>query len=105
MIPIINIPGVIAVYKLEGDKIIKIDGDDVNIDFNKLASIIFENIRMGREEAKDLSFLEPLRGFAMILDDLGLVFIDGYIIFADARATNWDMLIKNALKGAVIRNG
>ncbi|AOL17786.1 hypothetical protein BFU36_09140 [Sulfolobus sp. A20] len=105
MVPIINIPGVIAVYKLEGDKIIKIDGEDVNIDFNKLVSIIFENIRIGKEEAKELSFLEPLKGFAMILDNLGLVFIDGYIIFTDARATNWDMLIKNALRGVVIRNG
>ena len=41
----------------------------------------------------------------MILDDLGIVFMNDYLILTDAKKTNWDLLIKDTLKGMVMQNG
>ncbi|MEM4884115.1 MAG: hypothetical protein QXO77_01175, partial [Saccharolobus sp.] len=72
---------------------------------DKLLNILLEKYEDREKEAKELKFLGSLRGFAMILDDLGIVFINDYLILTDAKKTNWDLLIKDTLKGMVMRNG
>ncbi|BDB99288.1 hypothetical protein [Saccharolobus caldissimus] len=100
-----NLPGVLAIYRFQGGRLQKIKGVDIKINLDKLSDILVENMRIGEQEAKDLKFLEPFRGYAMILDNMGIVFIDDYVIFTDAKKTNWDLLIKSALKGMVMQNG
>ena len=100
--PITDQQGVIAVYTLQGGKLVKVEGKDVSVDLDKLARIIEENKRIARQQAGELGFLEPLRGFAMIVDDLGLAVIDDYVVFAEARKVNWDSLLKSLLKGVVV---
>ncbi|MEM0363337.1 MAG: hypothetical protein QXH75_06020 [Sulfolobaceae archaeon] len=100
-----NVAGVKSVYRLQGDKLVKVSGEDIQINPDKLRNILLENMRIGEEEAKELKFLGSLRGFAMILDDLGIVFINDYLILTDAKKTNWDLLIKATLKGMVMQNG
>ncbi|WP_338604650.1 DUF2173 family protein [Sulfolobus tengchongensis] len=100
-----NIPGVLAVYRFQDGKLIKIQGQDLLVDLDKLSNILIENMRIGENEARELKFLEPFRGFAMILDDIGMVFVDDYLIFTNAKKTNWDLLVKSVLKGLVMQNG
>ncbi|ACP39381.1 DUF2173 family protein [Saccharolobus islandicus] len=100
-----NIPGIIAIFRFREGKLTKIQGQDILIDLDKLSNIIMENMRIGENEAKELKFLESFRGFAMILDDIGVVFVDDYLVITNAKKTNWDLLIKAILKGEVIRSG
>lgn len=100
--PITDQQGVIAVYRLKDGKLVKVEGRDVSVDLDKLAGIIEENKRIAEQQASELGFLEPLRGFAMVVDDLGLAVIDNYVVFADARKVNWDSLLKSLLKGVVV---
>ncbi|QGA53248.1 DUF2173 family protein [Sulfolobus sp. E5-1-F] len=100
-----KIPGVIAIFRFHEGKLTKIQGEDILIDLDKLSEILMENMKIGANEARELKFLEPFRGFAMILDDMGVVFLDDYLVITNAKKTNWDLLIKAILKGEVIRNG
>lgn len=100
-----KVPGIIAVFRFREGKLAKIYGQEISMDLDKLSNILVENMRIGETEAKELKFLEPFRGFAMILDDTGVVFVDDYLVITDAKKTNWDLLVKSILKGEVIRSG
>ncbi|BAB66780.1 hypothetical protein [Sulfurisphaera tokodaii] len=93
-----RIPGLIAVYKIDNDSVIKIYGKDINIDINKLKNIIMENMRIGKDEAKKLKLIDPFLGFAMVVDDIGITYLSGLIVITEAKKTNWDFLIKSLLK-------
>ena len=99
-----NVPGVKSVHRLQGDKLVKVSAEDLQINPDKLLNILLEKYEDREKEAKELKFLGSLRGFAMILDDLGIVFINDYLILTDAKKTNWDLLIKDTLKGMVMQN-
>ncbi|MEM0304816.1 MAG: hypothetical protein QW685_07270 [Saccharolobus sp.] len=99
-----NVSGVKSVHRLQGDKLVKVSAEDLQINPDKLLNILLENMKIGEKEAKELKFLGSLRGFAMILDDLGIVFINDYLILTDAKKTNWYLLIKDTLKGMVMQN-
>lgn len=94
-----RIPGLIVVYKIDNDSVKKIYGKDLNIDLDRLKNLIMENMRIGEEEAKKLKLIDPFLGFAMIVDNMGIVYLNNMIIFAEAKKTNWDFLIKNVLRG------
>lgn len=93
-----RIPGLIAVYKIDGDKMIKIQGEDIKVDLEKLRNLLMENMRIGEEEAKKLKLISPFLGFAMIVDDIGITYVNNYVIFTQAKKTNWDFLVKSLLK-------
>ena len=95
-----KIPGLIAVYRINGESLEKVYGIDItSVDLNKLAKILVENMKIGQEEAKKLKLLDPLLGYAMIVDDLGIVVIGDMVYFVRARETNWDNVIKTAIRG------
>jgi hypothetical protein len=94
-----RIPGLIAVYRLENDRLVEVHKNrPINVDLGKLASILKENMEIGSQEAKRLKLLDPFLGFAMIVDDIGITFIGDLLIITDARGTNWDMVIKEVLR-------
>ncbi|QKR00081.1 hypothetical protein GWK48_06565 [Metallosphaera tengchongensis] len=87
------IPGFRAAYRISGDEVTKVKGEDVNINMKKLVEIIRQNAKIGDEEAKKLD-MGTLLGFAMILDDLGIAYMGGYIVFVDALKTNWNKVLE-----------
>lgn len=93
-----RIPGLIAVYKITGDEVKKLYGRDIKIDLKKLRDLIMENMRIGEEEAKELKLLDPFLGFAMIVDNIGITYVNNYIVLTEAKKTNWDFLIKSLLR-------
>ncbi|BFH72346.1 hypothetical protein SJAV_02900 [Sulfurisphaera javensis] len=93
-----RIPGLIAVYKIDNDTVIKLYGRDIKIDLNKLKNILTENMRIGEEEAKKLKLIDPFLGFAMIVDDIGITYLNNLLIVSEAKKTNWDFLIKSVLR-------
>jgi hypothetical protein len=96
-----KIPGLLAVYRFSGEHLEKIYGMDITkVDLSKLAKILMENMEIGKEEAKRLKLLDPLLGYAMIVDDLGLVVIKDMVYFVRAKETNWDYVIKFAIENS-----
>jgi len=43
-----------------------------------------------------------LLGFAMILDDLGVAYMGGYVMFVDAVKTNWNTVL-DAFKEVLVK--
>lgn len=96
-----KIPGLLAVYRFSGEQLEKIYGMDITkVDLSKLAKILMENMKIGKEEAKRLKLLDPLLGYAMIVDDLGLVVIKDMVYFVRAKETNWDYVIEFAVENS-----
>lgn len=94
-----RIPGLIAVYRLENDKLVEVyKARPIKVDLDKLAKILKENMEIGSQEAKRLKLLDPFLGFAMIVDDIGITFVHDILIITDARGTNWDIVINEALR-------
>jgi len=93
-----RIPGLIAVYRITDSQMTKVYGKDVGVDLNKLRDMIMENMRIGEEEAEKLKLIQPFLGFSMIVDDMGLTYINGYVVFTQAKKTNWTLLIKTLLR-------
>ncbi|ABP94461.1 MULTISPECIES: hypothetical protein [Metallosphaera] len=87
------IPGLRAVYRVEDQGMMKITGEDINIDLNKLQAFIKENFKIGQDEAKKLD-MGDLLGFAMILDNLGIAVMGNYVVFVDAVKTNWNKVLE-----------
>lgn len=96
-----DIPGLIGVYKISGNKLVKVYGEDLKINADKLVNILMENMRIGEEEYKKLGY-GPFLGFAMILDDLGIVYLNETLIVVEALKTNWSKVIEEARKGVII---
>ncbi len=88
-----DIPGLIGVYRVSGGSVVKVYGEDLKLDQQKLVNILMENMRIGEEEAKKLG-LGSFMGFAMILDDLGIAYINNTIVVVDAVKTNWSTVVK-----------
>ncbi|MEM0257229.1 MAG: hypothetical protein QXV58_15000 [Saccharolobus sp.] len=42
-----NVAGVKSVYRLQGDKLVKVSGEDLQINPDKLLNILLENMRIG----------------------------------------------------------
>ncbi len=95
-----DIPGLIGIYKITGDSVTKIYGQDLKLDPQKLVNILMENMRIGEEESQKIG-LGSFMGFAMILDDLGIAYINNTIILVDAVKTNWSKVIKELEKGVI----
>ncbi|BCU70998.1 hypothetical protein [Stygiolobus caldivivus] len=96
-----KIPGLLAVYRLKDDHLEKVYGMDmIRVDLGKLAKILVENMEIGQQEAKKLKLLDPLLGYAMIIDDIGVVVVRDLVYFVRARETNWDYVIKHAISSS-----
>jgi hypothetical protein len=95
-----DIPGLIGIYKITGDSVTKIYGQDLKLDPQKLVNILMENMRIGEEESQKIG-LGSFMGFAMILDNLGIAYINNTIILVDAVKTNWSKVIKELEKGVI----
>ncbi|AWR99227.1 hypothetical protein [Metallosphaera hakonensis] len=95
------IPGLKAVYRIDGEEMKKVVGEDVKIDLVKLRKFLMENFEIGKEEAEKLDMGDFL-GFAMILDDLGIALMGNYVIFVDALKTNWNKVLE-AFQEALIQ--
>ncbi|AWR96323.1 hypothetical protein DFR86_01355 [Acidianus sulfidivorans JP7] len=95
-----DIPGLIGVYKISGNTVSKIYGEDLKMDPNKLVSILMENMRIGEEEYKKLGY-GPFLGFAMILDNVGIAYLNETIIVVDAVKTDWSKVLEELRKGVV----
>lgn len=96
-----DIPGLIGVYKISGNKLTKVYGEDLKIDSEKLLKIVMENMRRGEEEYRSIGY-GPFLGFAMILDDLGIIYLNETLIVVDAIRTNWNKAIEEARKGVIL---
>ncbi|ARM74802.1 hypothetical protein [Acidianus manzaensis] len=95
-----DIPGLIGVYKISGNGLSKIYGEDLKMDSNKLINLLMENMRIGEEEFKKLGF-GPFLGFAMILDNTGIAYLNGIVVVVDATKTDWSKVIEEMQKGVV----
>jgi hypothetical protein len=95
-----NIPGLIGVYKIVGSGLEKVYGQDLKVDKDKLIQILMENMRIGEEEARKIG-LGSLMGFAMILDDLGITYLNGALVVVDAVKTNWEIVVRELQSGVV----
>ncbi|MEM1626591.1 MAG: hypothetical protein QXV69_04825 [Sulfolobaceae archaeon] len=98
-----EIPGLIAVYKVVNDKLVKIYGQNVRIDLTRLYEFLKKDYSIGEAQAEKIKFLKPFLGFAMVLDDLGIVYLRDLVIFVDPLKTDWDKVIKIAMKEVVVR--
>lgn len=88
-----KVPGLKAVYRVEGDDLVKVSGEDVKVDTKKLVNFLRDNSKIGEEEARKLD-MGSLLGFAMILDNLGIAYMGNYVLFVDALKTNWNTVLQ-----------
>ncbi|AWR95814.1 hypothetical protein [Acidianus brierleyi] len=95
-----DIPGLIGVYKISGSTITKVYGQDLKLNSEKLLNILMENMRIGEEESRKIG-LGSFMGFAMILDNLGIAYLNNTIILVDAVKTNWSKVVKELEKGVI----
>jgi hypothetical protein len=98
-----QLPGIIAVYRIRGDRAVKEYGETIRIDFTRLIEILKEDYKIGKEQAEKLRFIKPFLGFAMVIDDLGIIYLDDMIIFVDPYKTDWDKVIKAILKEVIVK--
>jgi len=98
-----EIPGLIAVYKVINDKLTKIYGQHVRIDLGRLYEFLKKDYIIGSDQAEKLKFLKPFLGFAMVLDDLGIVYLGDFVIFVDPLKTDWDKVIKLTMKEVIVK--
>ena len=81
-----KIPDLLVVYRFSSEHLEKIYGMDITkVDLSKLDKILMENMEIGKEEAKRLKLLDPLLGYATIVNDLGLVVIKDMVYFVRLR--------------------
>ncbi len=92
-----NVKGVLGVYRLDGNSLVKLWGEDMSIDKEKLITYIKENMEIGSSQAPRLG-MGSFLGFAMILDNVGVVFLNGYLIITDPVKVNWDHVINASMK-------
>lgn len=95
-----DIPGLIGVYKISGSTITKVYGQDLKLNPEKLLNILMENMRIGEEESLKIG-LGSFMGFAMILDNIGIAYLNNTVILVDAVKTNWSKVIKELEKGVI----
>ncbi len=95
-----DIPGLIGVYKISNGTITKVYGEDLRVNPEKLMNILMENMRIGEEESQKIG-LGSFMGFAMILDNLGIAYLNNTIILVDAVKTNWSKVVKELEKGVI----
>ncbi len=86
---------------MKGDDLVKVYGEEINLDTKKLVSFLKENAKIGEEEARKLD-MGTLLGFAMILDNLGVAYMGGYVMFVDAVKTNWNTVL-DAFKEVLVK--
>jgi len=96
-----KVPGLKAVYSVKGDDLVKVYGEEINLDTKKLVSFLKENAKIGEEESRKLD-MGTLLGFAMILDNLGVAYMGGYVMFVDAVKTNWNTVL-DAFKEVLVK--
>ncbi len=92
-----NVKGVLSVYRTDGKSLVKIWGDDLKIDKDKLLAYLRENVEIGSSQAPRLD-MGSFLGFAMILDDVGIVFVNNYLVITDPIKVNWDQVISSTMK-------
>jgi len=92
-----NVKGVLGVYQVKGKSLVKLWGDDLRIDKEKLVSYLLENMEIGYSQAPKLK-MGSFLGYAMILDDIGIVFLNNYLIITDPKKVNWDHVIPYMMK-------
>ncbi|BBD73144.1 hypothetical protein HS1genome_1533 [Sulfodiicoccus acidiphilus] len=85
--------GVTAVGLLRERRLEAIWGQ-FKVDEGRLMDVITRNLEKLKEHAKVTPSLAPFRGFAMVLDDVGLFVYDDLVVLTDAKKVDWDRLVK-----------
>jgi|GEM_PF-486287 hypothetical protein len=86
-------PGVTAVGLLREGGLEVVKGQFV-VDVNRLYVVLMRNLDRLKEYERVLSQLSPLRGFIMVLDDVGFMVLDQLVVQTDARKSDWDQLVR-----------
>lgn len=79
----------------------KIYGEDLKLDSKKLINVVMENMRIRKDQFKKLGF-NPFLDFAMILDNIGIVYLNNLLVVVDDAKTNWSKVIDKIKEGVII---